>query len=237
MADQKFLTRKQIADFVGNDPETIRAIERLFLVTDQLAPNDIAIINTAIQDNALALGAAQVQAEVLTSLLKLADTVQGLALAPPIQPERRRVYGTFYDTSTQTAAAIDTAYTVSFSSTDLSSGVYLSGSQITVSQAGWYNFQHSIQIDKTTAGKGLFQLWYALNGSDVAESARRVRIEGSNSEGVASGNYVFRLKANDYIQLKWAVNDTGVTISRFAAAPPVPAVPSAIVTVSDNAGA
>jgi hypothetical protein len=238
MADPKPLTRNQIAAFVGNDPEAIRSIERLFRVAGELTPSDIATLSAAIEANTLALGAAQDQAEVANAIaLRMADTVQGLALAPAIVPVKRRAYGTFYDTNTQTAAAINTAYTVSLSNTDQSFGVYLSGTQITVSQEGIYNFEHSIQIDKTTGGKGLFYLWYAKNGTDVAESATRVRIEGSNSESVAAWNYVFKLAANDYIQYKWAVNDTGVQIARFAAAAPVPGIPSVIVTVTDNFGA
>lgn len=162
--------------------------------------------------------------------------MQGLALAPPIIPAPRKAYGTFYDVNTQNAAAINTAYTVSLSNTDLSFGVFLSGTQITVDQAGVYDFQHSIQIDKTTGGKGLFYLWYRKNGTDVAESATRIRIEGNNSENVAAWNYVFKLKAGDYIEYRWAVDDTAVEIKRFAAAAPVPAIPSVIVTVTNNIG-
>jgi hypothetical protein len=233
MADPKALTRNQIAAFVGNDPEAIRAIERLFRVAGELTPADIATLNEAIEANTLALGAAQGQAEVLTAI---ASRIDALALTPPIMPARRKVYGTFYDTNTQNAAVINTAYTVSLSNTDLSFGVYLSGTQITVSQAGVYDFQHSIQIDKTTGGKGLFYLWYRKNGSDVAESATRIRVEGNNSEQVAAWNYVFKLKAGDYIEYRWAVNDTAVEIKRFTAAAPVPAIPSVIVTVTDNIG-
>jgi len=264
MADPKPLTRNQIAAFVGNDPEAIRAIERLFRVAGELTPADIVTLGELIEANTLALGAAQDQAEVLAAiaaelgqrviqadtatalaqsalaqLARIGDTVQGLALAPPIVPAKRQAYGSFYDLNTQNAAAINTAYSVSFSNTDLSFGVYLAGSpatQITVDQAGLYDFQHSIQIDKTTGGKGLFYLWYAKNGTDVADSATRVRIEGNNSEAVAAWNYVFRLKAGDYIEYRWAVNDTGVEIKHFTSSAPVPAIPSIIVTVTNNIG-
>lgn len=255
MADPKALTRNQIAAFVGDDPEAIRAIERLFRVAGELTPEQIEALG-------LATGAAQDQAETLASITRelaqrviqadsstalaqsalaslnrIGNAVDLLALAPPRDPVKRLSYGTFYDVNTQTAALINTAYTVSFSNTDLSFGVYLVGSpatQITVDQPGVYNFQHSIQIDKTTGGKGLFYLWYAKNGTDVASSATRLRIEGNNSEAIAAWNYVFDLKAGDYIEYKWAVNDTGVEIVQFAAAAPVPAVPSAIVTVTNN---
>jgi hypothetical protein len=68
MADPKPLTRNQIAAFVGNDPEAIRAIERLFRVAGELTPSDIATLNVLIESNTLALGAAQDQAEVLTAI-------------------------------------------------------------------------------------------------------------------------------------------------------------------------
>ena len=280
MADPKALTRNQIAAFVGNDPEAIRSIERLFRVAGELTPADIATLNVLIEANTLALGATQDQVEVLAAiagelaqrvvqadtgtalaqsalaqLVRIGDVVQGLALAqpvqlappvltladlaPPIIPAKRQVYGSFYDINTQTAALINTAYNVSFSNTDLSFGVYLAGSpatRITVDQTGVFNFQHSIQIDKTTGGKGLFYLWFAKNGTAVTNSGTRLRIEGNNSETVAAWNYIFRLKAGDYIEYQWAVDDLGVEIKQFASAAPVPGIPSAIVTVTNNIG-
>lgn len=111
MADPKPLTRNQIAAFVGNDPEAIRAIERLFKVAGELTPADIAALNVLIQANTLATGAAQDQVEVLAAIAgelaqrviqadtgtalaqsalaqleRIADAVQGLALAQPVQP-------------------------------------------------------------------------------------------------------------------------------------------------------
>jgi hypothetical protein len=61
-----------------------------------------------------------------------------------------------------------------------------------------------------------------------------MRLEGNNSENVAAWNFVFDLKAGDYIQYKWSVDDTGVEIKSFATAAPAPATPSAIVTVTNN---
>jgi hypothetical protein len=258
MADPKALTRNQIAAFVGTDPEAIRAIERLFRVAGELTPSEIEalLVSQGVAQNQVEaitgaigdLAQKVIQADTATALtqsalaqlVRISDVVQGLALAPPILPLPRKAYGTFYDTNTQNAAVINTAYTVSFSNTDLSFGVYLAAgapaTRITVDQAGLYDFQHSIQIDKTTGGKGLFYLWYRKNGTDVAESATRLRVEGNNSENVAAWNYVFKLKAGDYIEYRWAVDDLGVEIKRFAAAAPVPAIPSVIVTVTNNIG-
>lgn len=238
MVDPKPLTRNQIAAFVGNDPEAVRAIERIFRVAGEQTP---AQIDAVTADLAQALSASDDAAAKIAALAgsidRLRDAVELLALAPPRPPLSRTAWGTFFDSTTQQAAVINTAYTVRLGNTDLSRGVYLAGSpatRITVDQAGLYDFQHSIQIDKTTGGKGLFYLWYAKNGTDVANSATRVRVDGNNSETVAAWNYVFSLKAGDYIEYKWLVDDIGVEIRSFATAAPAPATPSVIITVTNN---
>ena len=90
MADPTPLNRNQIAAFVGNDPDAIRAIERLFKVAGQLTPADIVILNQLILDNTLALGAADNKAEVALSeavdAKRLADLV-ALAPAPFQSPQ------------------------------------------------------------------------------------------------------------------------------------------------------
>jgi len=89
MVSPIFLNRNQIARFVGNDPEAIRAIEQLFRAVGELTPSDIATLTQLILDNSLALGAADNKAEVAladaTSAKKLADL---LALAPAQQDPR-----------------------------------------------------------------------------------------------------------------------------------------------------
>jgi hypothetical protein len=92
MADPTPLNRNQIARFVGNDPDAIRAIERLFVVAGQLVPADVAIIKQLILDNSYAVGAADNKAEVAladaaaaTQLGRLAEL---LALAPAQQDPR-----------------------------------------------------------------------------------------------------------------------------------------------------
>jgi len=83
MADPTPLNRNQIARFVGNDPDAIRAIERLFQVAGQLTPADIATLTQLILDNSYAVGAADNKAEVAqadaTDAKRLADL---LAMAP-----------------------------------------------------------------------------------------------------------------------------------------------------------
>jgi hypothetical protein len=170
-------------------------------------------------------------------LANLATDVQGLALSPPVTPQLKRArYGSFYDTTTQLATTINTAKAITFNTTDLSNGVYIGSpaSRIYVDTSGIYNYDMSFQLDKTSGGVGNFFIWFRLNGVDVANSASYIQIQGNNAEIFSSLNYFFDLKANDYVEIMFSVSDLSVELAAFAAAAPVPAIPSIILTVANN---
>jgi hypothetical protein len=189
----------------------------------------------------------QVQAAELSSqgavmalqaqLANLATDVQGLALSPPTTPQLKRArYGSFYDTTTQTGTTINTAKAITFNTTDLSNGVYIGSptSRIYVDTPGIYNYDMSFQLDKTSGGTGEFYIWFRLNGTNVANSASYIQIQGNNHEIFSSLNYFFDLNAGDYVEIMFSVSTLSVEIAAFAAAAPVPAIPSIILTVANN---
>lgn len=162
--------------------------------------------------------------------------LQALALNPPPKEYRNPRYGSFYDTTTQTAAAINTAYAMTFNTTDLSSGVTVGSptSRIYVDTANVYNIQFSAQLDKTAGGVGLVYIWLRKNGTNVPSSASQVRIQGNNAETVAAWNFLLQMNAGDYFELMWEVDDTSVQIITDVASAVHPAIPSVILTVTDN---
>lgn len=143
-------------------------------------------------------------------------------------------HGAFHDTTTQTAAATATAYAVTFNSTDLTNSVSVGSptSRIVVSTSGVYNFQFSLQLDKSSGAAGHTYIWARVNGIDVANSASEVAIQGTTAENIAAWNFVLEMTAGDYFQLMWSVDDTNIQIKAVTAAAPVPAIPSAILTVT-----
>lgn len=143
-------------------------------------------------------------------------------------------YGSFYDTTTQTAAATNTAYAMTFNTTDSSNGVSRSTptSRILVDNLGVYNIQFSAQLDKTAGATGVVYIWLRINGSDVAQSAGKVAIQGTSAQSIASWNYVTTLTAGQYFQLMWSTDDTRCQILAASASSPVPAIPSVILTVT-----
>lgn len=248
--DPKPLSRAQLAKICGNDPEAIRLFERLFQVAGQVLPDQIdgsSLTEFGDPTSGLAELQKSVDAQELVQLRAELSEVSArleqvaavalpdeLTIEPPVREFRRACYGQFYDTTTQTAAAINTAYSVSLNTVDISQGVYLSGEQVTVAESGVYNFQLSVQLDKTSGGVGHFYLWFSKNGTDIPNSASTVRIQGNDAEVFTALNLFIPMAADDYVEIKWSVDDVSVEMTAFPASAPVPLIPSIILTVSNN---
>jgi D-ribose pyranose/furanose isomerase RbsD len=191
------------------------------------------------QETAVTVALAESKANQALALVdKLNKSVEGLQMTPPPREFKRARYGSFYDTTTQTATTINTAKAITFNNTDLSNGVFIGTptSRIVVDSEGIYNFDTSFQLDKTTGGTAEFYFWFRLNGVDVPDSASQIRIQGNDAEIFSSLNYFFDLKANDYVELMFSTTSLSVEIAAFAAAAPHPGIPSIILTVNNNIG-
>jgi hypothetical protein len=147
-------------------------------------------------------------------------------------------YGSFLDTTTQTAAVINTAYPIKFNTTSLSNSVVVQNdgssnpTKLVVDETGVYNFAFSLQLQKASASKKDVWLWPRINGVDVPNSATKVSLAGSSAASVAAWNFFLNLTSKDYVQLMWAVEDTGIQILYEAATAFAPAIPSVILTAN-----
>ena len=162
--------------------------------------------------------------------------LQALALSPPPKEFISPRYGSFYDTTDQTAAVINTAYAMTFNTTDLSFGVTVGTptSRIYVDRPNIYNIQFSSQFINTGGSAHRVWIWLRKNGTDVPDSATVLRFQGNNTEDVAAWNFLLQMNAGDYFELMWEVDDTGVSLHADPATAVHPAVPSIILTVTDN---
>jgi len=190
------------------------------------------------------LAQASLNAESSSALLSqyaaLANDVQALALGPADTPQLPRLrYGSFYDTTDQTAAVINTAYAMTFNSTDLSAGVTIGTptSRVYVDTHNVYNIQFSAQFVNTAGGTHNVWVWLRKNGTDVANSATTLRLQGNNAEAVAAWNFLLDMNAGDYFELMWEVSDLAVSLFADPASAVHPAIPSVILTVTDNISA
>lgn len=248
------LTRDQLATFL-KDHEQIKQFENLFAVADAIAPDVVQEVNIAAgtaqatandalgqiaalaQETAVSIASAENKANQALALLgQLATAVEGLQMSPPPREFKRSRYGSFYDTTTQTAGVVNTATAITYNTTDLSNGVRIgtTTSHVIVDTEGIYNFQLSIQLDSTVATDEEFYLWFRKNGVDVNDSASQVRVKGNNAEVFLALNYFFNLNANDYVEIMYSVTDLGVRLLASGAVAPHPGIPSIILTVANN---
>lgn len=159
-------------------------------------------------------------------------------------------WGSFWDLTSQTAAAINTPYVISLRSVDTASrGVRIvSNSRITVDYPGVYSFTFSAQLQNTDEQIHDVNIWLRKNDSgssgDVPASDSRFSVPSSHGgipgHLIGTVNFVLSLVATDYIELMWATSNTAVAIHAEAAqTTPLahPSIPGIICTVVQVASA
>lgn len=255
------VTRNQLAAFFDDDPELIKQFELLFANSNAIdvdldalwgdISSALAGVNRVSGIVALLQQASGVEASNALSiaqassraLVALSDVAMIGATLPPLVPSvggsgsGRRNVGAFHDTTDQAPAAINTAYPVTLNSVDIERGVWrdaVNTSRVYVADAGVYNFETSVQLDKVGGGAPLIWIWANVDGIDVPDSASLVHLQGAADETIFAANWLLEMSANSYFQLMWASNDVGSRLEYFAAAAPVPAIPSVILTVTQE---
>jgi hypothetical protein len=176
----------------------------------------------------------------LTIYFKKLASVLGSLFGPRGGRFMNAPHGAFQDSTDQTAANTTTAYAVTFNTTDFANGVTMaSGSRITVADAGIWNLQFSIQFKNTTNDGQDVDIWFRKNGTNIANSNSRFhppprKSSSDPSHIIAALNFFVSMNSNDYIEIMWRTENTGVSIEAFgtSTSPTRPAVPSAIVTMS-----
>lgn len=141
----------------------------------------------------------------------------------------------YYDTTTQTAASINTAYKIKFGNTINQNGIVVSGTggtTFTVEKPGIYNISFTGQKLSSSASAQEMHVWIAKNGTNVANSAHAYSTHNNNQRNALNWNYNISLTANEYIEIMFAVDTTTLHFAAEAAATPHPAVPSAALTIN-----
>lgn len=154
-----------------------------------------------------------------------------------------RAYAQFYDagTSDQTGSTTDRTAVKWATAAIAGPGISVaSDSRITLAAAGTYRFNVSIQLVNSDTSEHDVTLWFAKNGTNIANSGSKLVVPKTSVGGVT----VFAIEifetvaANDYIEMYWYPENAGVKLQYIAAVaassgvtPAIPAVPPAIVVV------
>lgn len=166
----------------------------------------------------------------------------------PDSVRNRSNWGSFWDTTIQTADNINTPKSITFNSTDLASeGIEIvSGSRLTFSRGGVYSIIYSIQFTNEDNKIHDVDIWLRKNDSgnsgNLEDTNSRFTVPGSHAGGdghlIATVNYVYKVEANDYLELIWSTPNQLVNIETIPASlssPARPRTPSIILTATQVA--
>jgi hypothetical protein len=136
----------------------------------------------------------------------------------------------FWSTQIQSGSA-GVSGSITFNNSGSLHGISLvSGSRMTVANAGTYNIQFSAQIE-TSAGADTGYIWYKKNGTNIADSATKVTLS-NNTAQVMTVNLIDEASANDYYELGYQFTNGNATILYEAASGNIPVIPSVIATLT-----
>lgn len=144
-------------------------------------------------------------------------------------------YGLFFNTTTQTLAATNTATAIEVPSQYLSNAVEVNAgtdSRVYVRVSGVYNFQFSGQLKSTSSSAKQVWVWIVRNGVTLGYTTHQYTLSGNDEHLEISWNFDIDMVDGQYLELQWAANSTDVTLQAEAATAPHPGIPSAVIAVN-----
>lgn len=159
----------------------------------------------------------------------------------------RRTFGCFHKVANVTAAAANTVYEFDWY-TDTTAHVGNQGVTVTsgnptrlnIDAQGSYEVVIEMQAKNTDVADRTAYIWLAKNGTDITETRVKIRLRASGGSDVyqliTKMWCVDNIAANDYLEVRFAVDNTsGISLEYEAAQTSpfaMPAQPSATITVS-----
>lgn len=170
----------------------------------------------------------------VAAVLKVGTTDGEIFVRPSI--EQQYYNGQFTKNATITPAAANTAYALAWDTTVITEGITLTGSpttRLTVAHSGLYNFAARIQFSSANSNSKSAWMWLKKNGTtNIGSSTAVGSLKDSGGYTVLAINDFVSLAAGDYVELFWAVDDTGLQPTNVAATAFAPSAPTAHVAVT-----
>jgi hypothetical protein len=136
-------------------------------------------------------------------------------------------------TTDQTAAAINTPYTLTYTP-QFADGVTngTPASRLVFAEGGLYQVSFSAQISSSSSSSVKFYFWPRINGADVTGSTMINTLHNNGASIVTSRTATFQVSAGDYLEAMWAVDVTSGFLEAAAATAFSPAAPASTITIT-----
>ena len=144
-------------------------------------------------------------------------------------------HASFYRTTDVTAAAINTAYAITYDAPSGNVGIdrdATDNSKIVFSEAGEYLIMFSAQISSTSSSTVKFYFWPRLNGTDAPNNTIIYSLHQNDATVVVSRSAKFDVSAGDELQVMWAVDSTSGFLDASAATAFSPAAPATTLHIT-----
>jgi hypothetical protein len=138
-------------------------------------------------------------------------------------------YGAYSSNITQSGSA-GVSQSIQLTQDEASGVSVVSGTQITLANAGTYSQTFSAQV-LADAGADTIYVWWKKNGVNIPSSATQLKL-ANNEENVMTVNLVDTAAASDYYELVWQSTNGDAVLHTEAASGNIPAIPSVIYTIT-----
>jgi hypothetical protein len=143
--------------------------------------------------------------------------------------------GLFFSTTDQLIVAANTAQPIKLPIEYLNNAVRVNSatdSRVYVDIGGVYNFQFSGQLLSGSSSAKQVYIWIARNGTDIGYSTHQYTVSGSNTHLNISWNFDIDLDQGEYVEMRWAADDTNMKLEAAVATALHPGMPSAVMAVN-----
>lgn len=144
-------------------------------------------------------------------------------------------YAQFARDTDVTAAAVNTAYSITYDAPSFADGVSRDDTnpeRIVFEEGGIYLLSFTAQISSTSSSTVTFRFWPAINGATASGSTIVAKLHQNDASTVVSRSALFQVSAGDYLEVKWAASSTSGLLKAEAATAYAPSAPATTLAVT-----
>ena len=137
--------------------------------------------------------------------------------------------------SSITAASANTAYSITYDAPARKYKIDRDGTnpeRIVFEEKGEYLLNFTAEIRSSSSSDVTFYFWPAKNGTDLTGSTMVTTLHNNNANLVISRSAIIEFVKDDYLEAKWAVDNTSGSLNATAATAFSPASPASSLTIT-----
>lgn len=144
-------------------------------------------------------------------------------------------HATFIRSTAVTAAAANTAYSITYDAPSNANKIdrdATNNERIVFEEKGEYLLNFTAEITSSSSSDVKFYFWPAKNGTNLSGSTMVNVLHSNGATLIVSRSAIIEFDANDYLEVKWAVDKTQGSLNATAATAFAPASPASTLAIT-----